>query len=275
MMPILGKVQCCHSSSTSPPLETSTAKTVVVAASGECCSSQQQQQQPSMSQSVISNCSRSIDVSVSDSNPNLAGPDERDGSRDVGEEEWKRVLTADQFRVMRERGTEPAHRNEFDLCDEEGVYCCAACGSMLYTSEMKAYCGCGWPGFEDCLPKAVAVVKNRSTLNGLPRELICNSCNSHLGHMFVPPRQCVNSTSLRLKESNPNSSAHQSTPSLPSTTTSSSVIGVPTPAAPVAVTTTTAHQQKPQLPPPPAYTPPPPAYIPPPPYNSSAFSTKK
>lgn len=250
------KGSCCSSSSVAVDNTNNNA-----APSGllsECALQRQQhQQQQQMSQSMsASYCGRSTDISVSDSNPNIAGPDDRDGSRDVGEEEWKRLLTAAQYRVMRERGTEPAHRNEYDLCDEEGVYCCAACSSALYTSEMKAYCGCGWPGFEDCIPKAVAVVKNRSTESGLPRELICNACNSHLGHMFAPPRQCVNSTSLRLKESNPNSSAHQSTPSLPSAS-------VVTPA-------TTSTQQQ-QLPPPPAYTPPPPAYVPPPPYNATVL----
>lgn len=123
------------------------------------------------------------------------------GVRDLPDEEWKKRLTPQQYRVLRMKGTDPLH-GPLDNCFDEGVYHCAGCHTALYNSNMKWPCGCGWPGFWDCLPNTVREVPDA---DGNRIEILCHSCNSHLGHIFrgegfknPPPneRHCVNSTSL-------------------------------------------------------------------------------
>lgn len=131
-----------------------------------------------------------------------AQSNERDGSKDRSWQEWREVLTAQQFRVLRMKGTDPVG-GVYDDFFGDGTYECAGCGTPLYTSAMKFRCGCGWPGFWDCLPKAVLEVPDA---DGRRVEIQCNACNGHLGHVFrgegfanPPPneRHCVNSTSVR------------------------------------------------------------------------------
>jgi peptide-methionine (R)-S-oxide reductase len=128
-------------------------------------------------------------------------PHEADGSKDVGEAEWRRRLSPAQFRVLRHKGTDPRHM-PLDRCFDKGLYLCAGCKSLLYTSEMKFDCPCGWPAFYDCVPEAV---RESPDADGHRVEILCNRCNGHLGHIFrgegfdTPPpseRHCVNSTSL-------------------------------------------------------------------------------
>lgn len=136
---------------------------------------------------------------------NTATLREKDGSKDVGDEAWKQRLTQAQFRILRGKGTDPGHRNEYDGVWKEGTYHCAGCDTPLYTSVMKFDCGCGWPGFYDCLPKAV---REEPDVDGSRVEILCNACNGHLGHVFrgegfdtpTNERHCVNSTSIVLKE---------------------------------------------------------------------------
>lgn len=127
-----------------------------------------------------------------------------DGSKDIGDAAWRERLTSQQFHVLRERGTETRFGPYYDHF-EPGTYSCAACGSLLYTSEMKFRCTCGWPAFWDCVPSAV---RERPDSDGLRTEIVCNACNGHLGHVFrgegfsnPPPneRHCVNSISLSFK----------------------------------------------------------------------------
>lgn len=123
------------------------------------------------------------------------------GVNDVSDEEWRKKLTPQQYRVLRQKGTDALH-GPFDRFFEKGIYHCAGCQTPLYTSSMKWDCGCGWPGFWDCLPNAVREITDA---DGHRMEIVCHACNSHLGHVFrgegfrnPPPneRHCVNSTSL-------------------------------------------------------------------------------
>ena len=126
---------------------------------------------------------------------------QKDGSKDIGDEAWRKKLTPEQFHILREKGTS-ARGGALDAFYGKGKYACAACGTILYTSDMKFDCGCGWPGFWDCLPN---VVREQPDADGRRREIVCNACNSHLGHVFrnegyhnPPPneRHCVNGVSL-------------------------------------------------------------------------------
>jgi peptide-methionine (R)-S-oxide reductase len=130
-------------------------------------------------------------------------PGERDGSKDKPDAEWRQALNQKQYAVLRQKGTDRPHQGEYDDFYKSGKYLCAACGSLLYTSVMKFNCGCGWPGFYDCCPKAV---REEPDEDGRRVEILCNACNGHLGHVFrgegfgnpaPDERHCVNSTSIR------------------------------------------------------------------------------
>ena len=90
------------------------------------------------------------------------------------------------MQVLRRKATEPGHmvniaNGGFDDLEEAGTYVCAGCSEPLYTSAMKFDCGCGWPGFWACLPNAIYEVRDA---DGFRVEILCNSCNGHVGHVF-------------------------------------------------------------------------------------------
>ncbi|XP_074275836.1 peptide methionine sulfoxide reductase B5-like [Silene latifolia] len=118
------------------------------------------------------------------------------------EEEWRAVLSPQQFYILRQKGTERAGTGEYNKYSEEGVYSCAGCGTPLYKSTTKFNSACGWPAFFDGLPGAI----NRTTdSDGRRVEITCAACGGHLGHVFkgegfqtpTDERHCVNSVSLK------------------------------------------------------------------------------
>ena len=117
------------------------------------------------------------------------------------EEEYRKKLTPEQYRVLREAGTERPFTGEYNTHYENGVYSCAACGNDLYKSEAKFDSGCGWPSFDDEIEGAIER-KRDSTLGMMRTEILCANCGSHLGHVFndgptnTGIRHCVNSLSL-------------------------------------------------------------------------------
>ena len=120
--------------------------------------------------------------------------------------EWRSLLTAEQFRVLREHGTEPRGTSPLNYEKRTGQYACAACGLPLFESSTKYESGSGWPSFFRPLPNAVATTTDRS--HGMTRvEVHCANCGGHLGHVFDdgpgPTRQryCINSASLQLEKS--------------------------------------------------------------------------
>lgn len=121
------------------------------------------------------------------------------------EEWWKDKLTPDQYRVLREKGTETPFTGKYVHEKKDGVYACAACGHSLFASGTKFDSGTGWPSFDDALPDAVLYVPDAS--HGMERtEVVCAKCGSHLGHVFddgpteTGKRYCMNSVCLDLKE---------------------------------------------------------------------------
>jgi peptide methionine sulfoxide reductase msrA/msrB len=117
-------------------------------------------------------------------------------------EEWKKILSPEQYRVMFECGTEPAFSGRYNDFWETGEYACAACRALLFNSETKYEHGTGWPSFSDPAVKdALVFLKDRSF--GMPRvEVRCARCGAHLGHVFddgpapTGRHYCINSASL-------------------------------------------------------------------------------
>ena len=118
--------------------------------------------------------------------------------------DWKKKLTPEQYRVLREKDTEAPFSGEYDSVFDPGTYTCAACGSELFESDKKFDAHCGWPSFYDAKPGAVVFTADDSL--GMSRtEVTCAKCGGHLGHVFegegfdVPTdqRYCINSVSLK------------------------------------------------------------------------------
>ncbi|CAK9202495.1 unnamed protein product [Sphagnum jensenii] len=123
------------------------------------------------------------------------------------EEEWRTVLNPEQFRILREKGTEWAGTGQYNKHYDEGVYECAACGTPLYKSTTKFDSGCGWPAFFEGLPGAITETPDA---DGRRTEITCTACGGHLGHVFkgegfktpTDARHCVNSISLNFTPAN-------------------------------------------------------------------------
>ncbi|MBI4132222.1 MAG: peptide-methionine (R)-S-oxide reductase MsrB [Candidatus Sungbacteria bacterium] len=100
------------------------------------------------------------------------------------DEEWRRVLTPEQYRVMRQQGTEAPFTGKYTAAKDSGVYRCAACGAELFSSDAKFDSGTGWPSFTDPMNRENVLL--REDLSGGMRrvEVRCKRCGSHLGHVF-------------------------------------------------------------------------------------------
>lgn len=120
--------------------------------------------------------------------------------------EWKKELSAEEYRVLREKGTERAGTGDLNDNKASGVYTCAACNHALFSSADKYESGSGWPAFDRPLKKE-NVDENRDNSYGMERvEIVCGNCGGHLGHMFedgpretTGQRYCINSVSLNFE----------------------------------------------------------------------------
>jgi len=126
------------------------------------------------------------------------------------EEYWKKKLTPEQFQVCRLGATESAFSGKYDKHFEKGMYECAACGSPLFSSEVKYDSGSGWPSFWDFAQKGSLELRDDYSLGLKRTEVLCKKCGSHLGHLFddgpktLPSgkkatglRYCINSLALK------------------------------------------------------------------------------
>lgn len=118
------------------------------------------------------------------------------------EEEWRSILSDEEYHILRERGTEPRFSGSFSNLDEGGVFRCAGCGSVLFESETKFDSGSGWPSFYDVIETG-AVETSIDERHGKQRlEVSCETCGGHLGHVFedgpapTGKRYCINSKAL-------------------------------------------------------------------------------
>ena len=115
--------------------------------------------------------------------------------------EWKKELSSDEFKILREKGTEPPFTGIFNNHYETGIYTCKGCGNPLYTSDSKFNSSCGWPSYDASLPETIEYIKDDS--HGMLRtEIVCANCGGHQGHLFsdgptsTGERYCVNAASI-------------------------------------------------------------------------------
>ena len=123
------------------------------------------------------------------------------------EDKWKKKLTPEQYKVLREKGTEQAFTGKYWDHHENGDYVCAACGAKLFSSDTKFDSGTGWPSFTDPMVSENIEVKKDFSHGMIRTEVICKKCGGHLGHLFNDgpvekggKRYCINSCSLDFKK---------------------------------------------------------------------------
>lgn len=118
------------------------------------------------------------------------------------EEEWKKILNAEQYAILREKGTERPYTGKYNLHFEKGNYHCAGCNALLFSSSSKFESHCGWPSFDDEIEKGVIKTVTDRTHGMVRTEIMCAKCGGHLGHVFddgptkTGLRYCVNSVSI-------------------------------------------------------------------------------
>ena len=139
---------------------------------------------------------------ASDDERNATSEDEMAGKAVKSDAEWKEELTPEEYRILREKGTEHAFTGEYDKTQTDGVYRCAACGAPLFSSETKYDSGSGWPSFfQPANPKAIEEHADNSLFRKRV-EVRCSNCDAHLGHVFndgpqpTGLRYCMNGTAL-------------------------------------------------------------------------------
>lgn len=126
------------------------------------------------------------------------------------EEEWKQILTPEQFKILRKKGTERAFTGKYNDNKSEGIYICAGCENELFHSDAKFDSGSGWPSYWMPVSESSVITKPDNSLFTRRTEVLCSRCGGHLGHVFddgprpTGLRYCINSLALDFEEGKEN-----------------------------------------------------------------------
>ncbi|WP_297694366.1 peptide-methionine (R)-S-oxide reductase MsrB [uncultured Eudoraea sp.] len=122
------------------------------------------------------------------------------------ENEWREILTPDQFRITRKKGTEAPHSGALCNIHDAGKYSCVCCNTPLFDSTIKFESGTGWPSFTQPIAENAIKYEKDSTFGMIRVEVLCNTCDAHLGHVFPDGpepsglRYCINSESMIIEK---------------------------------------------------------------------------
>lgn len=153
---------------------------------------------------LLCNCHQTSSQTMSEKkDPKETKVEENKPSFQLSDEEWKKRLSPEAYKVLRLKGTESPYTNKYDHHFETGSYNCAGCATPLFRSDNKYNSGCGWPAFYDALDKS-KILEIKDVSYGMVRvEVVCKNCHGHLGHVFpdgpkdkTGMRYCINSVSI-------------------------------------------------------------------------------